>query len=776
MCDEFDGTDMDVSDSDFDDIDDDYSDDFYDSLDDIDDDLSLDSDLEDDNNDYSDDFYGSLDDTDDELPLDSDFENEDNDNSDEFYEVDDDEFELSDDFNIAESESIVEDVAQNVVESETVDNSDLICNEPGEEFCDFESENSNEEFCLENETEEVSDYSETGEIVDESENEDLSGDEILPENEVEELLEHEENLTDIDMSENSDILEDESSLDLYEIEDDSFNIDSLDEFSENVVLSVTESDDVNDDNIEPETTTIQLETSDMSETVSLNESEQVSEFGLETPENIEDVFNEDENMNIEGVDTTDENEVQETYAMPQIDQTQAWISANNALENNLEVLRDDLRDKGMEDGSEMEALINAERVRAQEEIGQTIEGDLVYQVPGSRSNYDNSDIDFCGESVNSTVQDSNEIIDDSEFVESQTTDIDNQNNIMSQIDQTQVWISANNALENNLEALRDDLRDKGMEDGPEMEAFINAERVRAQEEIGRMIEGDFSLSEFGSEESSDANLADAFVDNEVEREFPELTDDDLEAFLTLEDEIYDDTYGNIDSISSNNIWNNEQEDITSQDLLNEVSTDFQFVDNNGYDKGEELIDEETNDQSLSETLTEDEMIAIHEGLESYDFQGIDYLEDSERLDESLVNFTSEKWENMGLNEQKESIDDLARYIIDVTGLENPPSIEYYNNPEEGDYGGYSEKNNTLFINEYMLHQNDEAADTVAHELWHAFQHQRAKNPNTRLDMMYSENFNDYIKPKDDMVGYQSQLIESEARAFAEQIKERLRLL
>ena len=73
----------------------------------------------------------------------------------------------------------------------------------------------------------------------------------------------------------------------------------------------------------------------------------------------------------------------------------------------------------------------------------------------------------------------------------------------------------------------------------------------------------------------------------------------------------------------------------------------------------------------------------------------------------------------------------------------------------------------------MLYQNDEAADTVAHELWHAYQYERASNPRTKMDHMYLENFNDYITPSDDFEGYQSQLLESEARAFAQQIKDRL---
>ena len=189
----------------------------------------------------------------------------------------------------------------------------------------------------------------------------------------------------------------------------------------------------------------------------------------------------------------------------------------------------------------------------------------------------------------------------------------------------------------------------------------------------------------------------------------------------------------------------------------------------------EMEDIENNDidEDFSGELSEQDYDAIYEGLDEYDFHGVDCLEDTERLDASLENFTSENWENLSIDEQKEQMTDLAQYIIDVTGLENPPKIEFYNNPEEGDYGGFNRTTNTLSINEHMLYQNDEAADTVAHELWHAYQYERASNPRTKMDYMYLENFNDYITPSDDFEGYQSQLLESEARAFAQQIKDRL---
>lgn len=74
---------------------------------------------------------------------------------------------------------------------------------------------------------------------------------------------------------------------------------------------------------------------------------------------------------------------------------------------------------------------------------------------------------------------------------------------------------------------------------------------------------------------------------------------------------------------------------------------------------------------------------------------------------------------------------------------------------------------------HMLYDNNEAADTIAHELWHAYQHERAMNPQSAKDYQYQYGFENYIRPDDDFTAYQDQLVEAEARAFAQQFKDRL---
>ena len=179
-------------------------------------------------------------------------------------------------------------------------------------------------------------------------------------------------------------------------------------------------------------------------------------------------------------------------------------------------------------------------------------------------------------------------------------------------------------------------------------------------------------------------------------------------------------------------------------------------------------------EGVSDVPPEIDYDAVYSGLDSYDFDGVDVSTDVERLDSSLENFQSGTWENLSTDEQKAAMSDLADYVKDVIGFENPPDIVYYNNPVDGDYGGYSPGTNTLSVNEYMLYDNNEAADTIAHELWHAYQHERAMNPQSAKDYQYQYGFDNYIRPDDDFTAYQDQLVEAEARAFAQQFKDRLK--
>lgn len=58
----------------------------------------------------------------------------------------------------------------------------------------------------------------------------------------------------------------------------------------------------------------------------------------------------------------------------------------------------------------------------------------------------------------------------------------------------ELWREGVEAIDKNIEARRDDLRDKGWSDESEIEAAVNVERSEMLEELARNIEGDFTQS------------------------------------------------------------------------------------------------------------------------------------------------------------------------------------------------------------------------------------------------------------------------------------------
>jgi hypothetical protein len=146
---------------------------------------------------------------------------------------------------------------------------------------------------------------------------------------------------------------------------------------------------------------------------------------------------------------------------------------------------------------------------------------------------------------------------------------------------------------------------------------------------------------------------------------------------------------------------------------------------------------------------------------------------TEQLDFTLDNFQEDKWSDLSTEGKKESMTDLAGYVANDTGIKSPPEIIFRGDMNDGEYGGYNPETNTLEINENMLDDSAEAADTVAHEMWHAYQQQCALDPTSEKGREYQEGFDNYISPEYDFEGYQNQMVEAEAREYAQGFKDRL---
>jgi len=196
------------------------------------------------------------------------------------------------------------------------------------------------------------------------------------------------------------------------------------------------------------------------------------------------------------------------------------------------------------------------------------------------------------------------------------------------------------------------------------------------------------------------------------------------------------------------------------DSGNDVGADFggDLTHNNGVDLnagadgGSEASIRETTDDDVGEDLNDD---------------------GAEQVDSILDNFQDGKWSELSLEEQKQSMKDLADYVAADTGNENPPEIVFRDDMPEGSYGGFNPESNTMEINVNMLDDSAEAADTVAHEMWHAYQGQASKDPNNPCAQEYQEGFDNYISPEYDFEGYENQMVEAEARDYAQGFKDRL---
>lgn len=143
------------------------------------------------------------------------------------------------------------------------------------------------------------------------------------------------------------------------------------------------------------------------------------------------------------------------------------------------------------------------------------------------------------------------------------------------------------------------------------------------------------------------------------------------------------------------------------------------------------------------------------------------------MDAVLDNFQEDEWRELSIQEQKQSMADLANFVAVDTGNENPPEIVFRDDMPDGSYGGYNPASNTMEINVNMLDDSSEAADTIAHEMWHAHQQQAANDPSNPRAAEYQEGFENYISPEFDFEGYQNQMVEAEARDYAQGFKDRL---
>ncbi len=177
---------------------------------------------------------------------------------------------------------------------------------------------------------------------------------------------------------------------------------------------------------------------------------------------------------------------------------------------------------------------------------------------------------------------------------------------------------------------------------------------------------------------------------------------------------------------------------------------------------DEIDNTESNDALLYDVFDRSE--------EEFDFD----LNIDDDIIELLQDIKDIEWQYLEEDEKMEMIDALSNKIGEMLELKERPEVIYYD-AEENYCGAYNQTTNSIELNCSLLANPDELIETIAHELRHAYQYQKSMAPETRLDLLYRVNFENYISPISLGDGkylfftdYQDQLVEVEARAFAKQ--------
>ena len=115
--------------------------------------------------------------------------------------------------------------------------------------------------------------------------------------------------------------------------------------------------------------------------------------------------------------------------------------------------------------------------------------------------------------------------------------------------------------------------------------------------------------------------------------------------------------------------------------------------------------------------------------------------------------------------------EFAERLAKELGLKNLPSLSFHK-MDESTLGEYRHGDDKIVLNSEILQYPHLLRETIAHEMRHAYQWQRAENPSNVRDFLYSLNFANYVSPVVLPDGswalgtdYEGQLVEADARAF-----------
>ena len=156
------------------------------------------------------------------------------------------------------------------------------------------------------------------------------------------------------------------------------------------------------------------------------------------------------------------------------------------------------------------------------------------------------------------------------------------------------------------------------------------------------------------------------------------------------------------------------------------------------------------------------------------------FEINEKIKSILEKFNDENWNNLDTSERTKLIKEFVKAVGKELGVEKIPEV-VLSNDDDNAYGFYDQFKNLISINDKFTNNPVEVANTVAHELRHAYQHYRAEILESWEDALFKINYDNYISPIQLPNGgwlfftdYQDQYVEVDARAFANIFTEAMR--
>lgn len=140
------------------------------------------------------------------------------------------------------------------------------------------------------------------------------------------------------------------------------------------------------------------------------------------------------------------------------------------------------------------------------------------------------------------------------------------------------------------------------------------------------------------------------------------------------------------------------------------------------------------------------------------------------LEECLRFFDEDIFSSLSIEEKAFVCDLLCDAMAEKLGIYDKPVVGFFEDQNRGNCGGYNAEANVIGINVYNIDDGDSIKDTIIHEMRHCWQHIRASLPleyQNDEDLIFKQNFENYINPEDNYRAYLSQPVEIDARAFAE---------